>query len=629
VRANPLVVAFSALAFSASAHAATGLFVHSEKGEHIGQGAQLELEGEGVAVSAAATAAGGVLVTVGSATQSWRVELASSDGAPLAPGAYASAAAAPDVSANGRACADPRGHFVVYEVEYGAGGAVDAFAADFLQTCDGSPLRLAGAVRVNASALPADLVDADGDGEPDVADVCPEIADLEQLDSDQDGVGDACDPHLEASFVMLDSPGHEYIGQAEHWHWSPWNARIRVGRNADGGIAFEVDEGGDTWHLDFVAAGGGAPQVGVHANAMRWPGNAASVPGLQVIGAGRACPVIEGRFEVSELALAEDGSVLAFAADFAQICEGFSPTLRGSVRWRAAFTSAKGDQDGDGWPDAADNCRSVPNPTQRDADADGAGDGCGLAPPQQQCVAELNRRGAALAKQQGAAGLACLRGAAQQGSDAAACLAGAGARLASRASTLASREAQLCTPAPAFGYAGAPAIETAARTEVEALLGDLFGADLGAALLPASADAAGARCQSEVARRANGVVGALFSSAFARRKAAPAGRRVIAVTNAETLAADLAATLAADASGRVARAEAALATGIARRCAAVPDLASAFPGCATGDVMPLGACVARSARCRACRMIGAFDALLLDCDALDDGAPNESCPASE
>ena len=43
----------------------------------------------------------------------------------------------------------------------------------------------------------------------------------------------------------------------------------------------------------------------------------------------------------------------------------------------------------------------------------------------------------------------------------------------------------------------------------------------------------------------------------------------------------------------------------------------------------VGACAARSARCRACRMIGAFDALLLDCDALDDGAPNGSCPASE
>jgi hypothetical protein len=241
----------------------------------------------------------------------------------------------------------------------------------------------------------------------------------------------------------------------------------------------------------------------------------------------------------------------------------------------------------------------------------------------------MNRRGAALAKQQGSASLACLRGAATQGSAAAACLSGAGARLAARASTLAARAAQLCTPAPAFGYAGAAAIEEAARAEAEALFGDLFGANLGAALLPASADAAGALCQAEVARRTNAVVGSLLSSVFARRKVAPAGRRVLAVTNAETLAADLAATLAADASGRVANAEAALAKGIARRCAAVTDLASAFPGCASGDAAALGACAARSARCRACRMIGAFDALLLDCDALDDGAPNESCPASE
>jgi hypothetical protein len=123
------------------------------------------------------------------------------------------------------------------------------------------------------------------------------------------------------------------------------------------------------------------------------------------------------------------------------------------------------------------------------------------------------------------------------------------------------------------------------------------------------------------------VVGALFSAAFARRKESPAGRRVIAVTNAETLAADLAARLETDVGGRVARAEAALATAIGRRCAAVSDLATAFPGCAAGDAAELGACAARAARCRACRMIAAFDALLLDCDALDDAAANGSCPA--
>ena len=45
------------------------------------------------------------------------------------------------------------------------------------------------------------------------------------------------------------------------------------------------------------------------------------------------------------------------------------------------FFSAKLDQDGDGVPDAADNCRDTANADQADADGDGTGDACDPTPP--------------------------------------------------------------------------------------------------------------------------------------------------------------------------------------------------------------------------------------------------------
>jgi hypothetical protein len=38
------------------------------------------------------------------------------------------------------------------------------------------------------------LKDTDGDGVPNASDNCPDAANPNQLDSDRDGFGDACDP---------------------------------------------------------------------------------------------------------------------------------------------------------------------------------------------------------------------------------------------------------------------------------------------------------------------------------------------------------------------------------------------------------------------------------------------------
>jgi cysteine-rich repeat protein len=65
--------------------------------------------------------------------------------------------------------------------------------------------------------------------------------------------------------------------------------------------------------------------------------------------------------------------------------DGCSSTCRIEVGWECAgepsvcgMVNLPGDGDGDGVPDATDNCPQVANPDQADADGDGAGDACDL-----------------------------------------------------------------------------------------------------------------------------------------------------------------------------------------------------------------------------------------------------------
>jgi hypothetical protein len=58
-------------------------------------------------------------------------------------------------------------------------------------------------------------------------------------------------------------------------------------------------------------------------------------------------------------------------SDFSGLCHGQDVT----------FTTLGADTDGDGVPDATDNCDNVPNPGQADSDGDGVGDACETAPP--------------------------------------------------------------------------------------------------------------------------------------------------------------------------------------------------------------------------------------------------------
>jgi len=58
-------------------------------------------------------------------------------------------------------------------------------------------------------------------------------------------------------------------------------------------------------------------------------------PGMDVEGDHRGCVSITGRFLVSEISIASDGTPLKLAIDFEQHCEGAVPALFGSVRFNS------------------------------------------------------------------------------------------------------------------------------------------------------------------------------------------------------------------------------------------------------------------------------------------------------
>jgi cysteine-rich repeat protein len=274
-----------------------------------------------------------------------------------------------------------------------------------------------------------------------------------------------------------------------------------------------------------------------------------------------------------------------------------------------------------------------------------AGDGCdpacqAEAPASKavrRCIQALNQSGAAVAKAQHRVARECLDDAAagavgELGVPATpqACLANdPDARVAEAQAATVGAEAKKCDPAelPPFGYAGAAAVNAAGEAEPIGLVADVFGPDLGAAVIADAADPAGARCQEEVAKGTAALADALFKLAVGEKKRLLKGKPdgSLAVSN-EALQAALFAYVESDPKGKAAAKEAALRKAAVRRCGAVA-LDLAFPGGApSASVDALVDCAAAAARCRFCRALNAFDGIAMACDDLDDGAANASCP---
>jgi cysteine-rich repeat protein len=273
-------------------------------------------------------------------------------------------------------------------------------------------------------------------------------------------------------------------------------------------------------------------------------------------------------------------------------------------------------------------------------DGDACSNACVAGAPaskaHQKCINAMNQLGAKLAAAQHKVSLECLDDAAEGNTadfgvpaTAQDCLANDPDQKVAKAQTkTTSGETSKCEAGdlPGFAFAGAAAVNAGGEAEGIALMADLFGADLGAAAIAEATDKPGARCQQEVLTGSQALSNLLFKLAVKQKKKLIAGTAgALAVSN-QALELGLIGYVQADARGKIGKKEAKLAGAATNACGATA-LDAAFPGCApSADASALASCATSAARCRFCRAFNAFDGLAMDCDDLDDGAANASCP---
>lgn len=140
----------------------TGLFLDSEPGDYIGQGAERTLTPAGSGFIARLESPGSSQVVIDVTGPSWwTVWLAAAPGEALAVGTYTGAARAAfrttgqpgmDVYGESRGCNTLTGTFTVHEIAWaGDGVTLERFAATFEQHCEGIPAALFGEVRYQST----------------------------------------------------------------------------------------------------------------------------------------------------------------------------------------------------------------------------------------------------------------------------------------------------------------------------------------------------------------------------------------------------------------------------------------------------------------------------------------------